>query len=223
MQDENTVSEYEDFKNQTKMHDKLLKKLDAISQDTTLSNDQITLKMQAAFKEFGIDSDNDARQTYARLDSARLKYEMQHIPISKYIFRFSWVYLIALILIGFILTVLGIEGSSGSGVGALLAAVMMTIDRFLKDNKRVPIEKEQSKLVWGSLLASYLVSFMLAFLTLSASGELNSVLNMMIELGSIKLVLIMAMITLVYFLILKFAYSSFPKTCYKTMKKKGQI
>ena len=58
----------------------------------------------------------------------------EEVIISKYIIRFSIVYLIALIAVALILGFLGVDGNSGSSMGALIAAVMLTLDRFIKDH-----------------------------------------------------------------------------------------
>ncbi len=148
---------------------------------------------------------------------------MNEVKILKYILRFSLIYLVAIILVGTILILLNIDSNSGAKIGALLAAVVMTIDKFLKDNKRIPNKQEKSKLVWGSLIASFIVSSLVVVPLLILSGEFSNIIKLISGESSKYFLAAFIFITVIYYLLLTFFYGSFSKSLYKNMKKKGEI
>ncbi len=85
---------------------------------------------------------------------------VQEVSIFKYVLRFSLAYLVLILVLVLLLNILGIKLNHGASIVALIAAAVLTVSKFLQDNKRIPTASEKTKLVWFSFLASWLVVLM---------------------------------------------------------------
>ena len=150
----------------------------------------------------------------------------EEIKISPYVVRFSLAYAVALIAIALILTVLNLDSNSGTSMAALFTAVVFTIAKFVKDQKRVPTLSERKKLTWLSLMASFAVSLVLAVGVIALTGQLSLIAQLpsvLEQLGGLMVVGAFVFITAIYSLTLWFSYGWFAKAQYRAMEKKGEL
>ncbi len=151
---------------------------------------------------------------------------MESVNIRKYIISFSACYTIGVVTVFIVLTVLDLEGNSGISVGILIASALYAVIKFIDDNKRAPNKTEKNKLVWQSLLMSWLVSLVLFLIAavviletedISFLGELVTQTNIAIFLGAA------VFITLIQWGILVYSYGPLAKRRYAALLKKGKI
>lgn len=148
-----------------------------------------------------------------------------NVHVGKYVIRFGIVNLLLLVAIAVVLTLLGVDGNSGTSVAALIGAALAAGNRFLKDHKRLPNPSEKRRLTWLSLLAAVVVSLCLLVAFLLWSGATRELLSMLppgtytaaVVLG------VLAFVTALHFLALSFSYGFLLKRQYEGMIKKGVL
>ncbi len=150
----------------------------------------------------------------------------QPIDINKYIYKFSIVYAIGLIALTAIFNIFDINHSSGVSIAILIAAAMYTVGKFIEENKRTPNKKEKSKLVWSSLIVSWVLSIILAIvivLALNGTQGLFEISKLAEQLNIIVIAVILFVVSLLYFAVLSWSYGGLAKKQFEGLQKKGKI
>ena len=150
----------------------------------------------------------------------------QDIDITKYIIKFSLGYVFGLIALAAIFYILDLEGNSGASIGVLIGAAMYAGGKFIQENKRVPNKKEKSKLVWLSLISSWVVStffLIAAVLILDGQQGLTDLSLLVEELNAVIITSVLLLVTLLHFAILSYSYGGLAKKQYLGLQKKGKI
>lgn len=130
--------------------------------------------------------------------------------MKKYVITFGISYTIltlALAALGIVID----KGGSSLNIVATIAASFIAASRFAKDQKREPTPKEKSTYAWGSLGASFLVSFILVALVIqflfstAETIELTKAFSsgMILGFGAVGLVIIGAL----YYVVIKWSFS----------------
>ncbi len=150
----------------------------------------------------------------------------QNVEINQYILKFSIAYIIGLVALAAIFYFLDLDGGSGASIGALIGAAMYSSGKFIEENKRIPNKVEKSKLVWLSLLLSWVVSIILVVifvLVFDGFEGLFELSNLMLELNAIVIFGILFFVSLLHFLALYWCYGGLAKKQCEGLKKKGKI
>lgn len=150
----------------------------------------------------------------------------QDIVINRYIIKFSIAYAIGLIAITAIFIIFDLDHSSGASIGVLIGAAMYSVGKFIEENKRIPNKIEKSKLVWFSLISSYITSIILAVIVISALDGIQGLTELAKLIEKLNIVIISGatiVVSLIYFVILSWSYGSLAKKQYEGLQKKGKI
>jgi len=132
----------------------------------------------------------------------------KEIKIKKYGIIYAFLFVIVIILLNTLALVFEFD-NSGNIVGALFTSAGFTISKFVKDNKRIPSKIEKSKLIWISIIASWLIIILFTFSFSMFSLETAS-------FGLVKSLILLTFIlfyTLFMFCIVSFLYGFFATRC----------
>ena len=150
----------------------------------------------------------------------------QDVNINRYIFKFSIAYFVGIIALAVILHVFELEHNSGASIAVLIGAAMYCVGKFIEENKRIPNKSEKSKMIWFSLLASWLISIIQLFIiVLIVDGApILAELSSLIEKLNITIITgIVIFVSLIYFAILSWSYGSLAEKQLVALQKKGKI
>lgn len=150
----------------------------------------------------------------------------QNIVINKYIFKFSVTYAIGLIALTAIFNIFDLDHSTGASIGVLIGAAMYSVGKFIEENKRIPNKAEKSKLVWLSLISSFITSIILAVIVISVLDDAQGLAELAKLLEKLNVVILSGatiFVLLIYFAVLSWSYGSLAKKQYEGLQKKGKI
>lgn len=150
----------------------------------------------------------------------------QNIVINKYIIKFSIAYAIGLVAITAIFIIFDLDHSSGASIGVLIGAAMYSVGKFIEENKRIPNKIEKSKLVWLSLISSYITSIVLAVIVISLLDGIQGLAELAKLIEKLNVVIIVGatvVVSLIYFVVLSWSYGGLAKKQYEGLQKKGKI
>lgn len=82
----------------------------------------------------------------------------QAIDTNKYLLRYSIVYAISSILIGVLAHFLKFNPGIFIALAIVMVSARICVEKLIRDNQRAPNKKEQIKLSWQCLVASWVVS-----------------------------------------------------------------
>jgi peptidoglycan biosynthesis protein MviN/MurJ (putative lipid II flippase) len=135
--------------------------------------------------------------------------EKNNISLIRYIALFSVIYAALMLLFNAVVYGFNIDIDSSANIAMLLGASYGTIARFVSEQKRTPNTLEKRKLIWGSILSSFIVSLAVVatVLTILGNPEAWDELNQLIHQLSIPIWLgIIAFVTLLYYIVLNLVY-----------------
>ena len=150
----------------------------------------------------------------------------QNIVIKKYIIKFSIAYAIGLVAITAIFIIFDLDHSSGASIGALIGAAMYSVGKFIEENKRILNKIEKSKLVWFSLISSYITSIVVAIIVISLLDGIQGLSEFAKLIEKLNVVIITGatvVVSLIYFIVLSWSYGGLAKKQYEGLQKKGKI
>ncbi|MBL4608386.1 MAG: ABZJ_00895 family protein [Pseudomonadales bacterium] len=84
------------------------------------------------------------------------------MSIKSIFFRFTAVYALSMIVIGFVVSFLELENASSFNTPILIVIAFWCFTSYSKSNKRISSSKEKWKIIWLFLLGDILVSVLLA-------------------------------------------------------------
>jgi len=150
----------------------------------------------------------------------------QNIVINKYIIKFNIAYAIGLVAITAIFIIFDLDHSLGASIGILIGAAMYSVGKFIEENKRIPNKIEKSKLVWLSLISSYITSIVLAVIVILLLDGIQGLTELSKLIEKLNIVIIAGatvVVSLIYFVVLSWSYGGLAKKLYESLQKKGKI
>lgn len=131
----------------------------------------------------------------------------------RYIGVFAFAYAGIMLALNIIMPLIGVHTGTGVQICTLFAAVYGTTAVFSKDHHRAPDRSERRRLTWGSLLASYVVSFIGAYIMLAVAGHdlLQIISDVNQKLTPILLGVAVIIVTLLYYVLMGLCYAMFGK------------
>ena len=82
-------------------------------------------------------------------------------PVLATLVRFGFAFLVLNVLLVGFFAVTGMSANAGVSIGALIGAALFAGQGFVRQHQRLPLRGEQSKLIFGSLAMSIVVSLLL--------------------------------------------------------------
>jgi peptidoglycan biosynthesis protein MviN/MurJ (putative lipid II flippase) len=135
--------------------------------------------------------------------------ENRNVSVVPYVALFSTVYAGLLLMLNAIVYGLNVDIGSSASVAMLLGAAYSTIAKFVSEHKRTPKKSERQKLIWGSILASFIVSLIVVatVLMLVANPAMWEELDQLFQQISVGVWLgILVLATLLQYIVLSLVY-----------------
>jgi len=145
------------------------------------------------------------------------------VKIGKYVALYGGVHFVILLGAELFFAFFEIESNSGMSVGAIIGSAMFVSIKFIKDNKRPPNKEEKYNLVLMSLLASWVVSFLLLGVFALVFGQVAQIIDFIKSINIFVLLGIFLFVCVLYFLVLLLSYGYLARKQYEGMAKKGNI
>ncbi len=145
------------------------------------------------------------------------------VKIGKYVILYGILHFLILLGAELFFAFFEIESNSGMSVGAIIGSAMFVAIKFIKDNKRPPNKEEKYNLVLMSLLASWIVSFLLLGIFAIIFGQLALIIDFVNSINIFVLLGIFMFVSVLYFLVLLLSYGFLARKQYEGMAKKGNI
>lgn len=146
----------------------------------------------------------------------------QDVAMGNYIIKFILGYTIGLVLLSAIFHIFELEGNSGASIGVLIGVAIYVVGKFIQDHKRVPDKKEKSKLVWSSLVMSWLISIALLIVyvfVVDGGKGLSDLRQLLAEINMIVMVGVIAFVTLINWALLSYSYGGLARKQFEKSKK----
>lgn len=150
----------------------------------------------------------------------------QDVNINKYIIKFSLAYFIGIIALAVILNIFDIEHNTGASIAVLIGAAIYCVGKFIEENKRIPNKVEKSKMVWLSLIASWLISItqlIIIMILFEGAPILVEISSLMERINLIIVAGVVLLISIIYFAVLSWSYGSLAEKQLLALQKKGKI
>lgn len=136
--------------------------------------------------------------------------ELEHDSpaLTRYVGIFAALYGVLLLALSVVMETFDLDLGKGASVGVPIAAVYGTCGFFAAAHGRAPDRSERRRLTWGSLLASYAVSFAAIYIGMAIAGEdfLQLISDVNQKLTPILLGVAVIIVTLVYYVLFGLMY-----------------
>ncbi|MFN3579599.1 MAG: ABZJ_00895 family protein [Pseudomonas sp.] len=146
---------------------------------------------------------------------------VRNTSLKKYLLIFAGIHLGLMVVAAVVLTLLDLEGNAGINMGILIGSATATGHYFIKDHQRLPTGTEKTWLIFLSFLASVLVSLLFAAVVAVTEPDGVAMLWSMLQEQAMVLLVIMAVVSVVYLLVLWLSYSFLLGRQFKAMQKKA--
>ena len=111
--------------------------------------------------------------------------------MNPYVIRFTIANVALTVAFSILAAILKLKSGSGLAVGAALMSSMFAASAFVKDHSREPTAEEKGQFAWRALLATWLVSLVLAVIVVSAvstAAEARAVLKFLLSGSALAIV-----------------------------------
>lgn len=146
---------------------------------------------------------------------------VRNTPLKKYLFIFAGVHLCLMVIAAVLLTLLDLEGNAGINMGILIGSATTAGHYFIKDHQRLPTGSEKACLIFLSFLAAVLVSLLFAAVVAVTEPAGVAMLWSMLQEQAMVLLVIMAVVSVVYLLVLWLSYGFMLGKQFQAMQKKA--
>lgn len=140
--------------------------------------------------------------------------------MKQYLWVFTGIYTVALMVFGVLSTFIHI--GSSSGVPTLIVGGFFTAWHFVKREKRIPNADEKIQLIWGSIACTFIISALLVFIFVLATGTSEAIIASLKLMPMWVWLIAIAFITLIEFAVFYFSYGWFAIKCVEGQNKKCQ-